>query len=108
MLTLVTTHSNNNVVTNIYTCDFAVALAGDSCYAQRRQLWDCKDVSVRVTAIVTAESGGWTHVHVTHTGGWEVYTDTGFAAAISAALGRNVQFTEQGMQEDKLASMELA
>lgn len=45
-------------------------------------------------------------IYVTHEAGWEIYTDGGFAASISAVLGFDVEFTEQGMQDDELASME--
>jgi hypothetical protein len=36
-----------------------------------------------------------------------MYTDSGFSDAISALLGTDVSFTEQGMQDDGYASMEL-
>jgi hypothetical protein len=45
-------------------------------------------------------------IYVTHDKGWEIYTDRGFEKSISAVLGFDVQFTEQGMQDDELASME--
>ena len=45
-------------------------------------------------------------IYVTHEAGWRIYTDTGFEASISAVLGFDVMFTEQGMQDDELASME--
>jgi hypothetical protein len=45
-------------------------------------------------------------VYVEHDTAWEIYTDTGFEAAISAKLGYAVEFTEQGMQEDGVASLE--
>jgi hypothetical protein len=45
-------------------------------------------------------------VHVKHDTDWRIYTDSGFEAAISAALGFDVAFTEQGMQDNGLASME--
>ena len=45
-------------------------------------------------------------VCVHHTGGWQVYTDTGFLAAAQDVTGIcNLDFTEQGMQEDGAASM---
>jgi len=47
-----------------------------------------------------------TAIYVTHDRAWEIYTDTGFEQAISDLLGFDVTFTEQGMQEDGLASME--
>jgi len=36
---------------------------------------------------------------------WRLYTDSGFSDAISALLGTEVMFTEQGMQEDGYASI---
>jgi hypothetical protein len=47
-----------------------------------------------------------TAIYVTHDAGWQIYTDRGFEQAISDLLGFAVMFTEQGMQEDGLASME--
>jgi hypothetical protein len=46
-------------------------------------------------------------VNVEHDATWDIYTDSGFEAAISAALGFDVTFTEQGMQDDNYASMEV-
>jgi len=46
-------------------------------------------------------------VNVEHDATWNIYTDTGFEAAISAALDMDVTFTEQGMQDDNYASMEV-
>jgi hypothetical protein len=40
-------------------------------------------------------------------GSWRLYTDSGFEAAVSELLGTDVMFTEQGMQDDGYASMEL-
>jgi hypothetical protein len=48
------------------------------------------------------------HVSVDHDSTWDVYTDTGFQEA--AANYTNIMglgFTEQGMQNDNLASMEV-
>ena len=46
-------------------------------------------------------------VNVTHNADWNIYTDKGFEAAISNLLGFDVTFTEQGMQDDGYASMEV-
>ena len=96
------------------TFPFTVELAGDS-------RWDYEGPStVTVTNIEIsrytaedvadwadyAEVGDVQHVSVEHDASWRIYTDSGFEAAISAALGFDVQFTEQGMQEDGYASME--
>ena len=63
--------------------------------------------TVRVTHIgVTEYDDGERSIYVTHEAGWRIYTDTGFEQAISEVLGFDVAFTEQGMQDDELASME--
>ena len=96
------------------TFPFTVQLAGDS-------IWDyAGPQTVTVTNIEVsrytaediadwadfAEEGDIQHVTVEHNANWRIYTDTGFEAAISAALGVDVAFTEQGMQEDGYASLE--
>ena len=40
-------------------------------------------------------------------GSWRLYTDNGFSDAVSELLGTEVDYTEQGMQDDGYASMEL-
>ena len=48
------------------------------------------------------------HVAVEHDSTWDVYTDTGFQeAAANYTNIMGLDFTEQGMQEDYLASMEV-
>jgi hypothetical protein len=51
-----------------------------------------------------------TMIYVEHnaggTGDWRIYTDKGFMHSISEALGFDVTFTEQGMQDDGVASLE--
>ena len=49
---------------------------------------------------------GYRSVNVEHDGPWTIYTDSGFEKAISDMVGFEVGFTEQGMQEDGMASME--
>ena len=91
-----------------------IPLAGDS-------IWD-KDgsnpKSVKVSKIEVEnpfepggfldgdEDDGYRKVDVTHDGPWTIYTDSGFAKAISKIVKMGVDFTEQGMQNDGLASME--
>ena len=87
-----------------YECDFIAECAGDSLWA------DTNNLKVRVTYIDIFEGGDYDEdyrqVDVTHDADWEIYTDTGFEAAISEALGFEVGFTEQGMQDTHFASME--
>ena len=48
------------------------------------------------------------HVVVDHDSTWDVYTDTGFQeAAANYTNIMGLDFTEQGMQNDQLASMEV-
>ena len=69
--------------------------------------YDKNGMRVKVTHIgVTEDDEGYRSIYVTHDAGWEIYTDTGFEQAISELLGFDVTFTEQGMQDDELASME--
>jgi hypothetical protein len=81
--------------------EFIVECAGDS-------LWgDTAGRKVTVTQIVVDEDeDGYKNILVRHDSDWDIYTDTGFESAISDVLGYTVSFTEQGMQEDGLASME--
>jgi len=79
-----------------------VRLAGDS-------LWNYEGAdTVRVSSIAIwkDEISDYAEVAVGHDADWRIYTDTGFEEAISEALGFEVQFTEQGMQQDEGASME--
>ena len=80
-------------------------------------IWDYDgDLKVAVSAIDIFEedySGDGdisTMIYVAHTangtGDWRIYTDKGFEDSISTALGFDVTFTEQGMQDDGVASME--
>ena len=82
---------------------FAV-LDGTSIYES-----DMADMRVNVTHIGVTEyddEDANKSIYVTHDAGWQIYTDRGFERSISAVLGFDVQFTEQGMQEDGFASME--
>ena len=93
------------VVTTNYAAQGTVACAGDSIWG------DTNGRVVRVEGVRvrkhTYEDGDTsTMVDVEHDSTWDIYTDSGFEAAISAALGFDVGFTEQGMQDDNYASME--
>ena len=87
-----------------FACNFTATTAGDG-------LWGCeagRKVHVTGISIITNayDDNVNVMVNVTHDSTWDIYTDTGFADAISKAVGFAVSFTEQGMQEDELASME--
>ena len=79
---------------------FAVQLANDS-------IWGYEGPqTVTVSEIAVYEDEDYKMIDVVHDTTWEIYTDSGFEAAISKALGYEVQFTEQGMQQNGMASME--
>jgi len=114
MLTLKKLYTENErdeqlqeTVTNtMYDVQGTVTLAMDS-------IWDYtgKDTvrvdSIQVRETVYEDDGCTsTMVNVVHDAAWNIYTDSGFERAISAALGMDVTFTEQGMQDDGYASME--
>ena len=87
-----------------YDIEGTAVLAGDSIWEYD---YDKHGDTVRVTHIgVTEDDEGYRSIYVTHEAGWRIYTDTGFEQAISEVLGFDVTFTEQGMQDDELASME--
>tara|TARA_R110002074_G_scaffold57691_1_gene141711 strand:+ start:42 stop:311 length:270 start_codon:yes stop_codon:yes gene_type:complete len=81
---------------------FTVTLAGDSIWGYKGP----QTVNVTGIDVYIDEDDGYATVEVAHDTTWEIYTDRGFESAISKALGYDVQFTEQGMQQNGLASME--
>ena len=113
-LTLASTDTDTDSISTTYNCNVAVQLAGDS-------IWDCELEAVTVTSIHIHENfwedTSTVHIAVCYNvdgvdgseveGSWRMYTDSGFETAISALLGCDVSFTEQGMQDDGYASMEL-
>ena len=113
-LTLAHVDTDEDSVSTTYNCNVEVQLAGDS-------IWDCELETVTVTSIHIHENfwdeDGDSSIHITvcynvngdteYEDSWRLYTDSGFSDAISALLGTAVDFTEQGMQEDGYASMEL-
>lgn len=95
------------VTNTMYDVEGTVKLAMDS-------IWDYtgKDTvrvdSIQVRETVYEDDGCTsTMVNVVHDAEWNIYTDSGFESAISTALGMDVTFTEQGMQDDRYASMEV-
>ena len=111
-LTLAGTDTDTDSISTTYNCNVEVQLAGDS-------IWDCELEAVTVTSIHISETF-WDDTSTIHIAvcynvngdaeyedSWRLYTDSGFSDAISALLGCDVMFTEQGMQDDGYASMEL-
>lgn len=95
------------MLTTLHTT-LPVTLAGDSIWGYEGPL------TVTVTKIMVEDfaeddeegDGDYKQIWVEHDSTWNIYTDTGFESAISEVLGYAVSFTEQGMQEDGVASME--
>ena len=82
---------NEDCTETQYSCNIAVK-TDDGC-------------NVTIHSIIVydyADAGA--DVHVLHDGE-DVYTDNAFKNAVSAALGYDVDFTEQGEQEDGIAVM---
>jgi len=108
MLTITKTgfEDNGDYTSTYYGVDGTVALAGDSIWG------DTAGRTVTVSGITVTEEqyddgDKYMHVTVEHDSTWDIYTDTAFTKAISEALQMDVDFTEQGMQDDGLASMEV-
>ena len=103
-LKVASTHTDDDTTTTVYECDFIADCDGSSIWGNTHN----KKVHVTgITVCDTVYDGNvYKSIYVKHDSEWEIYTDTGFAQAISAALGYAVSFTEQGMQEDGIASME--
>ena len=111
-LTLASTDTDTDSISTTYNCNVEVKLAGDS-------IWDCEIEAVTVTSIHIHENfwDDTSTIHITvcynvdgdaeYEGSWRLYTDSGFTEAISTLLGTDVMFTEQGMQDNGYASMEL-
>ena len=112
-LTLAHTDTDTDSISTTYDCNVLVQLAGDS-------IWDCEIEAVTVTSIHIHENfdeDGDSSIHIAvcynvdgdpeYEDSWRLYTDRGFEEAISELLGTSVSFTEQGMQDDGFASMEL-
>lgn len=98
--------NNDNYTSTYYGVDGTVKLAGDSIWG------DTAGRVVTVSGITVTEEqyddgDKYMHVTVEHDSTWDIYTDTAFAKAISEALKMDVDFTEQGMQDDGHASMEV-
>lgn len=89
-----------------YDVEGTATLAGDSIwnYDYAKHGYEVKVTHIGVTEYDDEDAN--LSVYVEHDTGWEIYTDSGFEQSISDFLGFDVQFTEQGMQDNGMASME--
>lgn len=81
-----------------------IQLAGDSIWDKRNenmtQMVHVKEISI------SEDEDGYLSVTVEHDGPWEIYTDTAFPEAISELCGCEVDWSEQGMQDEGMAHLE--
>lgn len=83
-----------------------VDLAGDSIWqGEKRNEPVTTKVNVGKIKVATDEDG-YLSVHVEHDGPWTIYTDSGFEEQISAIVGSELSWSEQGMQEEGMAHLE--
>ena len=83
-----------------------VQLAGNSIWGYEGPMTVTVNSIVDEGSFDAVDYPDYKHVRVEHDAPWTIYTDTGFEQAISTVLGYDVTFTEQGMQENGVASME--
>jgi hypothetical protein len=104
-LTLVQTIADEGQTTYCFACNETVTLSGDS-------LWGYTSAEEQVTIVginVHAEEyDGDTYYSVNAQLAEEriIYTDDAFADAVSNLLNMQVDYTEQGMQDEGLVSLE--
>lgn len=100
-LQLVNTATDEGHTAYTFSCNLQVICAGET-------LWGYTNAgdTVTVTAITVLDNGDYCDIYVQLDEAVIVYTDTAFAQVISNVLGVAVDYTEQGMQDDGLVSME--
>jgi hypothetical protein len=81
-----------------------IQLAGDSIWDRRSEQMT-EMVFVKEISI-SEDEDGYLSVEVEHDGPWEIYTDTAFPEAISEICGCEVDWSEQGMQDEGMAHLE--
>ena len=81
-----------------------IQLAGDSIWDRRNenmtQMVHVKEIEIH------EDEDGYLSVTVEHDGPWEIYTDTAFPEAISELCDCEVDWSEQGMQDEGMAHLE--
>ena len=82
----------------------AIETAGDSLWRES----DSEIISIHSITIreYDLDDEHYFDVYVRHDSEWTIYTDSGFERAISDAIGHEVRWSEQGMQEDGFAHLE--
>ena len=82
----------------------AIETAGDSYWRESgSEIVSIHSITIREYDI---DDEHYFDVYVRHDSEWTIYTDSGFERAISDAIGHEVRWSEQGMQEDGMAHLE--
>ena len=88
----------------------SVTLDGDSLWRNQGRFIGKAGEIVSVESITIREydidDEHYFDVYVRHDSEWTIYTDSGFERAISDAIGHEVRWSEQGMQEDGMSHLE--
>ena len=84
-----------------FTCDHTVSCSGET-------LWGYTHAgeTLTITGITVIVHSEWCEVYVSLAEDRVVYTDPGFAQEVSRMLNMTVDYTEQGMQDSGMVSME--
>ena len=82
----------------------AIETAGDSYWRESgSEIVSIHSITIREYDI---DDEHYFDVYVSHDADWTIYTDSGFERNISNAIGHEVRWSEQGMQEDGMAHLE--
>jgi len=95
-----------NETEKIIESKIAVSLSGDSLWRKSSgadEIVSIESITIREYDI---DEFHYFDVYVRHDADWTIYTDSGFERAISDAIGREVRWSEQGMQKDGIAHLE--
>jgi hypothetical protein len=101
-ITLVNTVNDDDITSYYFSCNEAVVCSG----AEYSWGYTKNGDVVIVTGINVHDNGDYCDVNVVVADERVVYMDDAFNAAISAMLNMEVDYTEQGMQDYGLVSME--
>ena len=99
-----------HVYHTVFKPNTTIELAGDSLWRSTAPGGDNPTTVTlyEATLSIDVEAPDASDVIVLHAGPWQVYSDSAFATQVSELLEFDVVFTEQGMQIDCNASLELA
>ena len=108
------THLLEGLEGHVYQLEFKpntiIELAGDSLWRTSAPSGNTPETVTVYEAniFIDGEEPDDVEIAVMHDGPWQVYTDSAFATRMSELLKFDVVFTEQGMQMNNNASLELA